>query len=86
MSKKDKLLKKFLEKPPRKDLTYQELKTLLLNIGYKKLEGQGSRVKFYRDDGSFPVSIHKPHPGNILKSYVVKEIQKILRSVTDEVS
>jgi predicted RNA binding protein YcfA (HicA-like mRNA interferase family) len=86
MSKKGKLINKFLEKPPRKDLTYQELETLLLSLGYKKVAGAGSRVKFYREDGLFPISLHKPHPGNILKGYIVKEIQKILRSLNDEIS
>jgi len=47
MSKKAKLFRKFLEKPPRKDLTYQELESLLLSIGYKKLEGEGSRARQY---------------------------------------
>ncbi len=79
MTQKKKIIKKFVEKPPRKDLTYQELETILSGLGYDKIEGSGSRVKFYRNDGSFPISIHKPHPGNILKVYVVREIQNILR-------
>jgi hypothetical protein len=36
MSKKDKLLTKFLAKPPRKDLTFKELNTLLISLGFKK--------------------------------------------------
>ena len=44
MSKKEKLLKKFLEVPPKKDLTFEELETLLLACGYRKLEGRGSAV------------------------------------------
>lgn len=86
MTKKDKLIKKFMERPPRKDLTYQELETVLLDMDYNKIEGSGSRVKFYRNDGLFPISIHKPHPGNILKIYVVKEIQKILEKLADGIS
>ena len=86
MTKKDKLIKKFMEKPPRKDLTYQELETILLSMGYNKAEGSGSRAKFYRSDGSFPISIHKPHPGTIPKIYVVREIQNILRRLTNGIS
>jgi len=37
MSRKEKLLKKFLEVPPKKDLTFEELETLLLSCGYRKL-------------------------------------------------
>jgi hypothetical protein len=41
MSKKDKLLTKFLENPPRKDLTFKELSTLLLSLDFEKIEGTG---------------------------------------------
>ncbi len=34
-------------------------------MDYNKIEGRGSRVKFYRNDGSFPVSIHKPYPEGV---------------------
>ncbi len=86
MTQIDKLINKFMERPPRTDLTYQELERLLVNMDYNKIEGGGSRVKFYRNDGLFPISIHKPHPGNILKTYVVREVQKILEKLTDGIS
>jgi len=47
MSKKDKLLKKFLTIPPLKNLTFNELETLLSYCGFLKIEGAGSSVKFY---------------------------------------
>lgn len=47
MSKKDKLLERFLSTPPRKDLTFKELSSLLLSLGFEKIEGAGSAVKFY---------------------------------------
>ena len=40
--------KKLLDKPVRKDLTFNELETLLRGFGYKKLEGSGSKVKFFK--------------------------------------
>lgn len=76
MSKKEKLLNKFLELPLRSDLTYLQLEALLLKLGYKKIEGDGSRVKFLKGDK--PIMIHKPHPENILKKYVIKQLQEIL--------
>ncbi len=45
MSKKEKLFKKFIETPPKSDLTYDELKTLLESLGYQKIEGSGSKGK-----------------------------------------
>ena len=50
MSKKEKLLKRFLELPARKDLTFPELERLLSSCGYRKIEGSGSAVKFYHQE------------------------------------
>ena len=81
MSKKEKLLKKFLEIPPKRDLTFSELETLLLSYGYIKLEGKGSAVKFYHEENDNLINLHKPHPNNILKTYLVKQIQEKLKEV-----
>jgi len=79
MSKKYKLLKKFLKIPPKKDLTFEELESLLLSCGYVKLEGKGSAVKFYNKDKDSLINLHKPHPSNILKVYLIKQIQEKLK-------
>jgi len=81
MSKKTKLLKKFLEVPPKKDLTFEELETLLLSCEYVKLEGKGSAVKFYHQEKDNLINLHKPHPSNILKVYLIKQIQVKLKEV-----
>jgi hypothetical protein len=41
MSKKEKLLKKFLTDPVRNDLTFNELRTLLDHLGFEMKEGNG---------------------------------------------
>lgn len=79
MSKKDKLLLKFLENPPKKDLTFKELNTLLISLGFIKIEGTGSAVKFYNKDKDLLINLHKPHPSDILKVYLVKQIQNKLK-------
>lgn len=79
MSKKSKLLEKFLEIPPKKDLTFEELETLLLSCGYVKFEGKGSAVKFYHKEQDNLINLHKPHPSNILKVYLIKQIQVKLK-------
>jgi len=81
MSKKDKLLNKFLKKPPKKDLTFNELETLLLACGFFRLEGAGSAVKFYHKDKDVLINLHKPHPSNLLKVYLIKQIQVKLLEV-----
>lgn len=81
MSKKDKLIKRFLEIPPKKDLTFSELETLLLSCGFFKIDGAGSAVKFYNLEKDVMINLHKPHPSNILKVYLVKQIQIKLQEV-----
>lgn len=81
MSKKDKLLIKFLENPPRKDLSFKELTTLLLSLDFEKIEGAGSAVKFYNKEKDLLINLHKPHPSDILKVYLIKQIQTKLKEI-----
>lgn len=83
MSKKDKLLKELLTKP--NDFTFEKLSTLLSSFGYaldNKGKTSGSRVTFIRDNGHM-ISLHKPHPGNELKKYVIDIIIKSLKENGD---
>jgi hypothetical protein len=47
------------------------LETLLVTCGFIKLEGAGSAVKFYHQKKDILINLHKPHPSNILKIYIV---------------
>ena len=80
MSKKTKLRNRLLSKP--KDFTWKETKSLLGKMGYKELQGDGSRVKFFRESPRRIISIHKSHPGEILKDYQVNQLIKILKQET----
>ena len=84
MSKKDKLLKKFLQTPIKKDLTFSELSTLLLSCGFVKLEGSGSVVKFYHKEKDLLINLHKPHPSDILKVYIIKQIREKIKEVCSD--
>lgn len=75
MSKQNKLISKFFEIPPKKDLTFKELSSLLLSLNFEKIEGVGSAVKFYNKEKDLLINLHKPHPSDILKVYLVKQIQ-----------
>jgi|TARA_R110002033_G_scaffold138808_3_gene177846 predicted RNA binding protein YcfA (HicA-like mRNA interferase family) len=81
MSKKDKLLLKFLKIPPRKDLTFKELSSLLNSLGFEKIEGAGSAIKFYSKEKDLLLNLHKPHPSDILKVYIIKQIQNKLKEI-----
>jgi hypothetical protein len=75
MSKIEKLIAKFLKVP--KDLTWEELVKILNHKGYFEKLGKGktggSRVKFINSDNDI-ISLHKPHPRNIVKQYVIRQI------------
>ncbi len=78
MSKKDKLIQRFLELPS--DFYYKEMVTLLSYFGFvevKKGKTSGSRVKFQNKINT-PIILHKPHPNGIMKRYQMKQIKEVL--------
>ncbi|MBC8440288.1 MAG: type II toxin-antitoxin system HicA family toxin [Deltaproteobacteria bacterium] len=79
MGRKQKLLDRLLTKP--KDFRWNELESLLKQNGYQKLEGSGSRVKFYLESPRNLISLHKPHPGEILKDYQINYVIKNLKKI-----
>lgn len=82
MSTKEKLVERFLRQP--KDFTYQELTKLLKGFGYveeTKGKTSGSRVMFFNQDKEHAIMLHKPHPGNIIKAYVMKYVLEELKTI-----
>lgn len=74
MSKNSKLVDRFLSKP--KDFTWDELVKVLAFYGYEELKkGKtgGSRRRFADNDKNV-VLLHKPHPTNIVKPYVIEQV------------
>lgn len=75
MTTLDKLHKRICSKP--KDFSWDELARLLIAHGYQELAGGktgGSRRRFFNAATQSVITLHKPHPGNILKQYQLKEI------------
>ena len=78
MSKKEKLIKRFLTLPS--DFHYDEMVKLLGYFGFeeiKKGKTSGSRVKFENEDG-VSIMLHKPHPSGIMKRYQMNQVKEIL--------
>ncbi|SIR82243.1 HicA toxin of toxin-antitoxin [Aquipseudomonas alcaligenes] len=75
MSKRKKLLERFKQLP--KDFEWSELCTLLGHLGYEEEEGSGAR-KVFQDSEDRQIHLHKPHPGNIIKEYLMKQIKEAL--------
>jgi hypothetical protein len=77
MSRRDKLLRRFLAGP--RDFTWEELVTLLKGFGYQVQKGGrtgGSRVRFVHPDRA-PISLHRPHPGHV-RRYQVEQLRALL--------
>lgn len=77
MSKKEKLIKRLKSNP--KDFSINEADTLMKMLGYSKSDKgrtSGSRIMYTK--GNSVIIMHRPHPGNILKSYQVRQIREHL--------
>ncbi len=75
MGTKEKLIQRFLASP--RDFTYDEVRRLFGIFGFSesnKGSTSGSRVEFVSNDGQSSYIMHKPHPGNMIKSYVMKQL------------
>ena len=72
MSRLEKEIDRLKSKP--KDYTYDEAKRLLNKLGFFFFflgKTSGSRVEF-RDSYGRKVTLHKLHPSNVIKPYMVK--------------
>lgn len=80
MGTKEKLIERFLTLP--RNFTYEEVKRLFGIFGYvenTKGSTSGSRVEFISADGKNSYIMHKPHPSNIIKGYVMKQMLSFIR-------
>ena len=74
MGTKATLRARFKKQPS--DFTFDEMEKLLAIFGYLKSnkgKTSGSRV-IYKNGDKRPIMLHKPHPGNVLKSYAMKQV------------
>lgn len=79
MRTREKLRERFLKLPS--DFTFDEMQRLLEGYGYErsnKGRTSGSRLIFKNGDKR-PIMLHKPHPGNIVKEYAMKQVLEELR-------
>jgi hypothetical protein len=80
VGKKKKLINKLKQRPT--DFTFGELTTLLAYFDYTidhAGKTSGSAVRFINNKTKHILRIHKPHPENTLKAYVIQYILHELR-------
>lgn len=78
MSKSGRLLAKM--RNPQAVWTWDELCSLLKKLGYRQENGDGSRVKFDNGTSIALINLHRPHPGNEVKAYVIRQVQEKLKN------
>lgn len=76
MNPLEKLLERFINTPFPK---WSEVLALIKKLGYKKFEGDGSRIKFVNLEKKSIIELHLPHPQNTIKAYTKKDIIKKLK-------
>jgi hypothetical protein len=79
MSTKEKLVKRFTGLP--KDFTWDELVRLFATFDFlleQKGKTSGSRLLFFNEEKNLSYMAHKPHPSNIIKMYVMKQVFELL--------
>ena len=65
-----------------RDFTVNKLNKLMKSLGYVQYQrgkNSASRIAFYHQEKKLIINLHKPHPGNELKIYQIKEVIKFLK-------
>jgi predicted RNA binding protein YcfA (HicA-like mRNA interferase family) len=79
MGRNEKLLARLKQRP--KDFTWGDLTNLLKSLGYvqRKIgKTGGSRRRFVHSTAP-AITLHKPHPGRIVKRYMIDDILEFLK-------
>jgi len=75
-NRQQKTLAAIFSNPMPKTMVWDDIEALMLAIGCKIIEGDGSRVRFIRDDviGYF----HRPHPKKEAAPYQIRDAKMFL--------
>ena len=77
MTRQDKLVARLKSRP--RDFRWDEPVRLIRSLGYEEIntETGGSRRRFAHSTAP-ALSLHEPHPSEIVKTYVVDEVLRVL--------
>ena len=80
MNRSDKLVERFKAEPT--DFTWDEMVRLLSQLGFDEVRGGrtgGSRRRFIHKEAGI-ITLHRPHPSNIVKRYAIRQVKSKLES------
>lgn len=78
-AKQARTLAAIFKDPVGTNLEWAAIEALLLAVGCRLVEGDGSRVRFERD-GAVAI-FHRPHPGKEAKRYQVRDARAFLTRI-----
>ena len=70
------MLKAIFADPVSASVAWSSIESLLVAVGCRIIEGQGSRVRFVK--GDLIASFHRPHPAKEAKRYQVRDTRDFL--------
>jgi HicA toxin of bacterial toxin-antitoxin, len=76
MAKIEKTLRRLSSQPA--DFEWNELKAMMLHLGFALKTTGGSGRKFIHIDTGAAHFIHEPHPSKVLKAYQVRDLVSFL--------
>ena len=74
-----KTLEAIFSNPVSKSLEWRRIEALLVAIGCKVIEGNGSRVRFEKN--GLIATFHRPHPAKEAKPYQVRDARQFIESL-----
>ncbi|RMC30120.1 type II toxin-antitoxin system HicA family toxin [Paracoccus alkanivorans] len=75
-SKQKKILAAIFKDPVSGTIEWAAIESLLVAVGCRTIEGNGSRVRFEKD--GVIASFHRPHPAKEAKRYQVRDARSFL--------
>ena len=77
MSRHQKTLEAIFRRPTSATLVFAEIEALVIHLGGRVSEREGSRVKITLNGLSW--RCHRPHPGKEARKYQVEEVREFLQ-------
>lgn len=78
-SKHRKTLEVIISKPTPANVDWARIESLLVAVGCRCIEGNGSRVRFVH--GTTVGAFHRPHPAKEAKPYQVEDARQFLETI-----
>ncbi|WP_419065805.1 type II toxin-antitoxin system HicA family toxin [Parasutterella sp.] len=80
MSKREKLLQRFLSVPEPSDFTWSETMSLMESLDFEWRQSSGSHGRFvYLADPEVSIMLCRPHPTPVLKRWAIRQLKEQLR-------